>query len=71
MGVRVDATGNLADCLRFAEMLENSPWVIMITRFELQKTVPTMAVQEKPLGEATLSFDIKAFSGKPAVMKKN
>ena len=71
VGVRVDATGNLANCLRFAEMLENSPWVIMITRFELQKTVPTMAVQEKPLGEATLSFDIKAFSGKPAVMKKN
>lgn len=74
VGVRVDAAGNLADCLRFAEMLENSPWVIMITRFDLQKTVlreGAGGIQEKPLTEATLSFDVKAFSGKPAAVKKN
>ena len=71
VGVRVEANGKLADCLRFVEMLENSPWVITITRFELQKTVPTMAVQEKPLSEASLSFDVKAFSGKAPIVKKN
>ncbi|MCX6789807.1 MAG: hypothetical protein NTZ42_04340 [Candidatus Gribaldobacteria bacterium] len=65
VGVKVDATGNLADCLRFVEMLENSPWVMMITRFDLQKNTTQEGV------EATLSFDIKAFSGKSAVVKKN
>lgn len=74
VGVRVDATGNLADCLRFVEMLESSPWVTMITRFELQKTVfqeSGQATTVTPLSEATLSFDVKAFSGKPVVVKKN
>ena len=74
VGVRVDVIGDLSNCLRFAETLENSPWVIMITRLELQKVIPregALIADEKPLGGATLSFDIKAFSGQPVVVKKN
>lgn len=74
VGIKVEANGQLADCLRFVEMLENSPWVITITRFDLQKTAVkdnSQVSQGKPLGEATVSFDIKAFSGKPPLLKKN
>ncbi|MDD5750346.1 MAG: hypothetical protein PHU56_01690 [Candidatus Pacebacteria bacterium] len=64
VGVRVKAEGDLADCLRLVEALENSQWVINITRLDLQKAASDDDSQ------AALSLDIRAFSGNPPIIKK-
>ena len=70
IGTRVNVEGQLADCLRFVEMLENSRWVITIINFNLQKVVANDS-EAIPRGEAFLSLEVKAFSGQPSVFKKN
>ncbi|GEM_PF-5998503 len=71
VGVRLEVRGKLADCLRFVEALENSRWVFSIISFDLQKNAPEKGKEGVPVSEAALSLDVKAFSGKPAVLKKN
>lgn len=72
IGVRVSIKGQLADCLRFVEMLENSQWVIAITNFDLQKAIQKETTGDSGAvlpGEAFLSLDIKAFFGQSSVLK--
>jgi len=74
IGTRVNVEGQLADCLRFVEMLESSQWAITIVSFNLQKVVQEEEASDSgavPRGEASLSLEIKAFSGQPPVLKKN
>ncbi|PIU16327.1 hypothetical protein COT20_00675 [bacterium (Candidatus Gribaldobacteria) CG08_land_8_20_14_0_20_39_15] len=74
IGVRLEIEGQLADCLRFMETIENSHWVVAITRFDLQKIKQketTGEFQENPGAEILLSLDIKAFSGKLPALKKS
>lgn len=74
IGVRVNVEGQLADCLRFVEMLENSQWVITITNFNLQKVIQKEGAGDSGVasrGEASLLLEIEAFSGQPFALKKN
>lgn len=73
IGVRLKIEGRLADCLRFMETIENSHWVIAVTRFDLQKIKEEETAdefQKEPGAKASLSLDIKAFSGESSVLKK-
>lgn len=52
---RVTGQGELSDCLRFVEMLENSRWVLNVVKLNLQKN---------DTGAADIVLEIKVFSDK-------
>lgn len=71
VGVRLELEGKTADCLRFAEMLENSQWILTVTRFDLRKFKPQGGeISSGQVPEAVLSMELNVPSGK-APSKKN
>ena len=71
LGVRLELEGKTADCLRFAEMLENSQWILTITRFDLRKFKPKEGeIISGQAPEVVLFMELNLPSGK-APLKKN
>jgi len=71
VGVRLELEGTAADCLRFVEMLENSQWILTITRFDLRKFKPQEGeISSGQAPEVVLSMELNVPSGK-APLKKN